>query len=87
LFSNLYFQPEGALVYENFNPHNAFIACGRGCGLSYFFASHGRQEIEKGDIPHGTYDITVWTSDARGTAYVLIDPSGNIPVTVGGSLG
>lgn len=63
------------------------LAAGAAVYLISSLRTVGRQVIGKGDIPHGTYDITVWTSDARGTAYVLIDPSGNIPVTVSRGLG
>ena len=45
------------------------------------------EKIKKEDLPQGTYEIVQWTSDANGVAYILIDPSKQMPVRVSEGLG
>lgn len=47
----------------------------------------GRQIIEKRDIPENMFEIIRWQSDAGAGAYIMIDPSGEIPVAVNAGLG
>lgn len=67
----------------------AFMLLAAGAAV-YIFTSLrkvGIESIENKDLPSGFFKITGWISDAGGTAYIMIDPSGHIPVTIGRGLG
>jgi hypothetical protein len=39
------------------------------------------------DLPRATFEVTTWTSDANGAAYILDDPAETTPMIVTAGLG
>lgn len=56
----------------------------------YIFASLqnvSREPLNSTDLPRTTFEVTKWTSDATGTAYLLDDPAETTPLIVPAGLG
>jgi hypothetical protein len=46
-----------------------------------------RELMDPKDMPRATFEVTKWTSDANGTAYVLDEPAEATPIIVNAGLG
>ena len=46
-----------------------------------------RDLLNSKDLPQATFEVTKWTSDANGTAYILDDPTEATPMIVTAGLG
>ena len=46
-----------------------------------------RDLLNSKDLPQATFEVTKWTSDANGTAYILDDPAEATPMIVTAGLG
>jgi hypothetical protein len=46
-----------------------------------------RQLMDPKDLPRTTFEVTKWTSDANGAAYILDDPAKTTPIIVNAGLG
>jgi hypothetical protein len=51
------------------------------------FQNVSRDLIDKKDLPHATFEVTKWVSDASGAAYILDDPAEATPLIVNAGLG
>ena len=57
---------------------------------AYLFTSLrnvSRESMDPKDLPRATFEVTKWTSDANGTAYVLDDPAEATPIILNSGLG
>jgi len=46
-----------------------------------------RELMDPKDLPRATFEVTKWTSDANGAAYILDDPAEATPIIVNAGLG
>lgn len=46
-----------------------------------------RELMDPKDLPRATFEVTKWTSDANGAAYILDDPAEATPIIVTAGLG
>jgi hypothetical protein len=46
-----------------------------------------RELMDPKDLPRATFEVTKWTSDAHGTAYIFDDPAEGTSITVTSGLG
>ena len=46
-----------------------------------------REPMDPKDLPRATFEVTKWTSDANGAAYIFDDPAEATPIIVNAGLG